>query len=439
MKKLNKWFSLLLATATVFSLGACKKEESRKIGENAGATIVFRDFENWGPDFQTTQLMLNFGKVSRNEDLAYVRSGVYSCKIQPLGTRETNTKPMLYWPTISTTFDYDVSDFKNLDYISFWMYNASDDVEKVTVGMVTGIETVEKISTLSGDTFVLPSKEWTQVRYYIDFNAAAIASKVTPEMISNVQGIYLQFENTQSSYVKDAPVLYLDDMKLCYKTKEAEIKDAFVLDKNEICDFERGYQWYTFKPNIAYNGSELCVPEVKVVKASEYDIATTSGQYAMQLTVKSGTDTTSTKQPAVTFIKELLQRSEMTKIDAKDYDNTYFSFDVYNPQETQFRFYVWFHSDVTATDENGNLLNPYVFRSEFDFYAQPKTWTTFKIPFSKINSKSYIKDSKHRAVYNESSYSKLKTPGEFSLCWLEKDTVGGDKIFYVDNIRITQN
>ena len=437
MKTMKKLLSLLLVATTILSFGACKKEKS-SVGENAGATVIFRDFENWGPDFQTTQLMLNFGKVSRNEELEFVRSGAYSCKIQPLGTRETNTKPMLYWPTISTTFDYDVSDFKNLDYISFWMYNASEETEKVTVGMVTGIETVDKISTLSGDTFSLPSKQWTQVRYYIDFNAAAIASKVTPEMISNVQGIYLQFENTQSSYVKDAPVLYLDDMKLCYKTKDAEIKDAFVLEPNEICDFERVYQWYTFKPNIAYNGSELCIPEVKVVKASEHDIATTSGQYAMQLTVKSGTDTTSTKQPRVSFIKELLQRSDFTKIDPKDYDNTYFSFDVYNVQEEQFRFNVWFHADVTATDENGQPINPYVFRTEFDFYAQPKTWTTFKIPFSKINSASYIKDQKHRSVYDESAYAKIKTPGEFNLCWLEKDTVGGDKVFYVDNIRITQ-
>ena len=436
MKKIKKWLSLALTLTTLLSFFGC--DVKQQSSENAGETIIFRDFEDWGPDFQTLQLMLNFGKVSRNEEEEYVRSGKYSCKIQPLGTRETNNKPMMYWPTISTTFDYDVSDFKNLDYISFWAYNASEETEKVTVGMVTAIETVDVISTLSGDTFLLPSKEWTQVRYYVDFNAAAIASKVTPEMISNVQGIYLQFENEQSHYLKDAPVLYMDDMKLCYKSSETEIKDAFVLDKNEICDFEKVYQWYTVTPNKAYNGSELCIPEAKVVKASKYGIQTTSGRYALELTVKSGTDTTSTKQPNITFIKELLQRSDMTKVDPKDYDNTYFSFDVYNAQEEQFRFYVWFTADVTATDENGTLINPYEFRSEYDFYAAPKAWTTFKIPFSKINSASYIKDGKHRAVYDESSYAKLKTPGKLSLCWLENATVGGDRTFFVDNLRITQ-
>ena len=115
MKKIKKWLSLALTLTTLLSFFGCDVE--KQSSENAGETIIFRDFEDWGPDFQTLQLMLNFGKVSRNEEAEYVRSGKYSCKIQPLGTRETNNKPMMYWPTISTTFDYDVSDFKNLDYI----------------------------------------------------------------------------------------------------------------------------------------------------------------------------------------------------------------------------------------------------------------------------------------------------------------------------------
>lgn len=447
MKRLNKIFSFILSLTTFFcfaTLSGCKDETDEDVlpAENMGETVVFRDFEEWGPDFQTTRLLLNFGKVSRNEEAEFVHSGKYSCKVQPLGTRETNNNPMMYWPTISSEFDYDVSDFKNLDYISFWVYNASDEPQKVTVGMVTAIKTIAAVDTLSGDTFEIPMDEWTEVRYYIDFNAAAIASKVTPEMISNVQGVYLQFQNEQGIYLKDAPVLYVDDIKLCYKSTDAEVKDAFVLDKNEICDFEKVYQWYTVTPTKGYNGSELCIPEARVVKASDVEElqTTTSGRYALQLTVKSGGEAVlnSTIQPNITFIKELLQRSDMPKIAAENYDKTYFCFDVYNPNEEQFRFYAWFSADVTATDENGNFINPYVFRTEFDFYAAPKAWTTFKIPFSKINNASYIKDGKHRVVYDEERATKLTTPGAFSICWLEKDTAAGDKVFYFDNFRITQ-
>jgi hypothetical protein len=80
MKKIKKWLSLALTLTTLLSFFGCDVE--KQSSENAGETIIFRDFEDWGPDFQTLQLMLNFGKVSRNEEAEYVRSGKYSCKIQ---------------------------------------------------------------------------------------------------------------------------------------------------------------------------------------------------------------------------------------------------------------------------------------------------------------------------------------------------------------------
>ena len=77
MKK-TKIASFILATVSMlstFSLFACDKTKEVQAGENQ---VLFADFESWEPDFQLMKVYNEFGRVTRNKDQAFVKSGKYS-------------------------------------------------------------------------------------------------------------------------------------------------------------------------------------------------------------------------------------------------------------------------------------------------------------------------------------------------------------------------
>ena len=83
MKKLiNILLALILGLSTI-AFGGCKT--ATQSGKKNDSEIILADFEQWAPDFQLISLHNKFGKITRNEDAKYVKSGKYSAKLHPVG------------------------------------------------------------------------------------------------------------------------------------------------------------------------------------------------------------------------------------------------------------------------------------------------------------------------------------------------------------------
>ena len=135
MKKLVKRISLALASLlALITTASCTipSSSSSPSSETTVATmskvendyrVEICNFEQWRPDFSLIKVQENFGKVSRNSDPNYVKSGKYSAKLQPVGGVYIYRKPVVYFPFFSETYNFNYQDFTNVDYIQFWMYN----------------------------------------------------------------------------------------------------------------------------------------------------------------------------------------------------------------------------------------------------------------------------------------------------------------------------
>ena len=85
----------------------------------------------------------------------------------------------MYFPTVSTRFGYDYSDFSKVESVDMWMYNAESKEMRVTVGLLASILNAMEVETMRGETFTLAPGEWTRVRYYPAREVLSITGDLT--------------------------------------------------------------------------------------------------------------------------------------------------------------------------------------------------------------------------------------------------------------------
>ncbi len=212
-------------------------------------TIILADFESWGPSFQTIGLYNSFGKVSRNEDKQYVKSGNYSALLQPVGNYVTRSEPTVYWPLMSSVFDFAYNDLSYFQKVEADFFNSSNEDITVTVGFVSSIISFTSATFSSGGEFVLKAGEWNHVTYEPDISILAAEIALT-----NVAGLYFRFPNQNIRDIDEAKKIYVDDIKIINSPEKRIIKDLFVIKHNEICDFESIYMTSSMSvSNVAAN------------------------------------------------------------------------------------------------------------------------------------------------------------------------------------------
>ena len=198
----------LMCIALCF-VSACKsKDESKK--ETSGqenndeSGILLADFEKWAPDFQLFNLSYMFGKVSRNEDGNYA-NGNYSAKIQPLGSYVETSSPTLFLATYSEIYDFDNSDFAGISAVTFTIYSEDSRDSQITFGLM---QNFYPRNILNGKEYTLkPGKN--VLTYNIDNKSVPYSAD-----LNSIEGVYFKFENQHSRNLEDAPIFYLDDVKL---------------------------------------------------------------------------------------------------------------------------------------------------------------------------------------------------------------------------------
>lgn len=429
---MKKFVIILLTIIMAFgslTLISCQKDDGKK------EILTVADFEQWAPDFQLLRVFNNFGKVSRNEDANYVLNGKYSAKVQPLGGYLSKSKPVMYFTSTSNLFDFDYKDFSYFDEVVANVYNANDTVKEVEIGLVSSIGGAREISLAPGMKVSLNPNEWTRIDYWLDLDLLSLSAD-----ISDICGIYLQFENTGLIELEDAPIFYVDDIKLVKAESKREANNLIQLDDGEVCDFEKPYQAYIAQSDLS--GPEATTFTLKVVKTADYGITASSGEKAL-LCQRHSAQSAGTKYSRILLPEALMNKTKMTSVNTENttqLKSTYFCFDVYNDSPDDYwsgkgsngYFYIssWFTyaggKGLKAplriiTDTNKNNYG------EFDpnvpgIGAKYGEWTTYKISLYEI-------------INGGCTENHVKTPGYFAI--LISAFVGDeDRLLFFDNFRI---
>ena len=202
-----KILTLALMCMTMGVSFACN-EKGGSQGEYSNEEVMLADFEDWFLDYRKLNISWMFGKVSMNEDDAY-SSGNYSLKIQPVGSY-TGASPTLSLKTYSDLYNYDKSNFSDVSAITFTMYNSQDVDQKLTFGLLAKFNPT---SALAGQEYTLkPGKN--VLTYKINSESVPYSAN-----LNNIEGMYFSFENAQAESLEEAPVFYLDDVKLVQSDK----------------------------------------------------------------------------------------------------------------------------------------------------------------------------------------------------------------------------
>ncbi|MBQ8685057.1 MAG: hypothetical protein IJ514_02655 [Clostridia bacterium] len=485
MKKYIKRISLLLAgILTLGMLSACKDGSASEDGASSEQVqavskvsneyrVELANFEQWKPDFSLIRIMENFGKVSRNKDEKYVKSGSYSAKLQPTGGIYAYRKPQMYIPFFSEYYNFNYEDFTYADYIDLWIYNANDRDMPVNVGLVSAITSEEAITTFPAETFYLKANSWNLVTYYVDFNAMSINQSISLSQIMQIKGLYLEFESSNTVDVNDAPVYYVDDVNLYYKDEPNTLKDVSEIleftheegsDVYEICDFEHVYQKYVFS---TYVKNAACIPTLTIVNAENEGMdgfLATSGSSVLKIEIPAGqtkggswTELILSSKIMSAFYNEFVFDSAKQKpiVPAAELKNYYIAYDIYCVGEVEndykFAHYLYDSQNNTYARTEGapNLM------------IKPDQWQTWSWSLYDVASLEYtrnsILDPTDPTKYNKGvaeayqeykkSYDKyaadpltagygdrITDAGQFRILYSEH--VGEDRVVYIDNIRV---
>ena len=410
-KAISVLISCLMATSL---LAGCKNDaDNNNVTEKEDYTVSLLDFEKWAPDFQLVRIVKNFGKITRNNDKNFVKTGEYSAKIQPMGGTSLDLGVSMYFPTKSTLFDFDYSDFSNVYNINLWMYNTAETERSVSVGAVTKIDDLYTFSYSTLTSVKLPSNEWYNINIPVDSETLGMQLDV-----HSVFGLSFSFDKAGTRDVESIPAFYLDDVVLSCYGESVETRDLVELDKNEVCDFEKLWQQFIVKGS-SENAAYVPAPDVDVVRAyseAENLLSASSGDYVLKVTAHPSVRETITNKTYQRFTlpATILQHTGIASIPQEEWDKVHFYFDVYNPSNSEQVFTLEWNS---TKKYNGTIL---------DFKIGAKKWTTVSWTLAEIAAKSG-----NRAA---STY-RITLPGSFGVAWGEF-TGKENKVWYFDNFRL---
>lgn len=392
MKKIvNILLAGMLGTSAI-AFGGCKTDGgSAQPSETGNANeVVLANFEQWAPDFQLITVHNKFGKISRNEDAKYVKSGKYSARLQPVGAQIGETKPVAVIPLENAGYEFAYNDLTEYEEVYAYMYNASDKDVDVTIGFASG-RSKNTVATLAGETVTLPAGQWKRVSYLFDIDMVNLQADVT-----DMEGVYFMFDDQGVIYPDDAPSIYLDDLTLVKAATKRNPNDVVVLDKtqpgnpnyiSELIDFEKPYQKYVYIPE--RSGSPEETFEASVVTASDYNVEATSGQKVLRVLKHAG-KAVSTPTNTITIPASIFNKAGMQNIPEDEWASTYLCFDhCYTTTEARVGGLSWW----VFTEGMQDRLHPYHYESgewkswtPINYQGVPNSWRTFKISLYELGN-----------------------------------------------------
>ncbi len=386
MKKIKRVICTLLGCLTCLPFASCvKAAETEKTG--VLQQILLNGFENTS-DFDAVHIGNRLGKVSKNDQTAFVKTGGGSAFLEVQGNFRYSS-PYLYQPfKLEKSGDY--RDFSKCVRFSCWMYNA--DKEERTVELKLDFSQGETGS----ETFSLASESWTHVVYNVQRENLPM---------DRCEGIYLYFEKSLESFHN----LYLDDLVL-YRTDEGYTKSPITLDEHEICSFDKFYQ-HALLSSASDSSEARYLPKMSITQ----DYAVKEKDFNLKCVAPAGSldvDNGSQNWPGIDVHSSLVDAVNWELYDDADV----FAFDVYVPQENGLnRIWLSFY--------NSQEIRFYVSDA---IMLETGKWQTLSFRVKDLNAQT---DNAHLYGFSDTSRIVIRW-GEF---------VGADKTIYFDNFRMELN
>lgn len=373
----------VLALSSFTTALGCGKKTTEKPPEK---DVVLADFEHYAPDFSHCRISSNFGRVSVNTDMHYVKSGNQSARIDPVGNG------WMYFPTYSQTGAFDYTDFTKIKSVRFEMFNPQTEKKTVRVGLIAKLNSVDAFDRASEEEFTLENG-WNTVEFYVDPDIVCLTADIT-----DIQGVYLAFERCNAYDVSDTtPRFYLDDLTLVRSATAHKTENKIEFAQNEIMDFERFYQ-----KNFIVNDFGI---EMNIVKTADYGISAPSGSKALRLVIPQGN--TGSWNYYVKLMAPYLKASALGSLTDEQFENGYFAWDSYNGAAAEYNCVGLFFLG-TSTTSYGVASHP-----------QPGEWVTHRYKLTDIEQ-------------NIPGWRDNLGMFVFSI----KDSFSTDRELFVDNFRI---
>lgn len=418
MKKQKRIVVSLIASliACVCFAGGCSmldldklKGEPQDKPKERAQTVVLADFETWETGLQLIRTHANFGKITWNKDKEYVKEGIGSAKLQPLGGYDAGTMAQFFYPTYSEMYDVDNKDFSDAKSVTFEFYNAEERDLKVAVGLVTNILGPTSWKNSVVEYQMLPAKQWTTIAYEVNASMVSISTDIT-----EIQGVYVAFENQGSRELEDAPVVYLDNIILHRYETAPEIVDFVQLGENEFMDFEYP-EWQNYVITVKDTAD---APTISIVESANEELLQGTDPDGVHLSGKNSLKIVSPISsagvwPGIQFAAAILQESLFNGLSEKLYGATTFKFDIYNASGAELALNTRFQ------DANEDYSVNFVPR------VPANSWFT-----AEYNLKDLYED------YTASNKKKdlFTNPGMVDIRWGVKE----ETTFYIDNMRFEQ-
>lgn len=395
--KIKKLFPLLLCFGLMFT--GCKGNNNGGKNNNAPRKdTVLASFDRYEDGFQLMRILDKFGVISINDDENFSTSGK-SAKIQPLGGYISSATPTCYYPFRSQRFEFDYSDISYMKSVNVDVYNAEKKDVKMTMGLVTEVKNTDLITKCNNSLNVVLKPGKNEISYRVDTSIIGILYDVT-----KIEGVYFSFERAGSRDIKDAPVLYMDNLRLLYKDGKGDSSAGITLDKNEILSFEKSWQKYVIAADCE---NAACEPELEIVKLNAVGVTANSGGLkGLKVTFPAGSLSYGSWNRLV-IPETVMKNSDLPKIKEDEYADYSLCIDFYGLKGNMDIYPEFFDSGYGSCDNKwgGSVVEG--------------NWTTLKIKLTEIDP------------------YKVAHPGFFRLAWAE--FTGEEKVILIDNIRIEKN
>ncbi len=403
---MKKILSCLLALISLFSMASCAILPQKDSGASSNSgkepvktgnvgVVNFLDFEEYNPDFQLFIGGQGFGKISQNSDLAYVKSGKYSAKVQPIGLRGAEAK--FYYPLFSELNNFDYSDMSKIDMITMAAYNAESENKTFTIGFGTND------SSFGGFKFTM-KPGWNNLAYFPDLDLLNIASD-----IYDVAGLSFTFESSNCYYLEDAPTYYFDDITFHYDENKT-IESVLEYDEGEIIGFEKDFHNYAY----SYSGSNAdVVPDVKIVSAVKEGITATQGEKVLKIVLKPDPEVYGTTA-RVKIPEKIIRECGILDIPKNLHGQYALKFDSYAATRT-------IDSNCFILYGKGDMSAQWYSTSDMNLTYTYGRWSTHSMPLS-LASSAFRSD-----------------PGAIEFVfylWPRGENADTERVVYIDNIRL---
>ncbi len=409
-----------LLLAAIFSMGvfaACNDKT-----ETTDSTVEsFYNFEDYDRNLMQVRPFQSFGVITDNKEAEYVSQGESSLKIQPLGEYGTSNKPYLVFPTYSPVYDYNFMDFAQYKCFSGDFYNAEERDIEMEVGLATSQPTYTRLlqwmNTSITEKYVL-KPGWNKVVYFVEHDLINISAN-----INQIFGVFVSFDNANSMYTEDAPVLYADNLQLeKLATPYVQAERTYALNKDEekgvyeIASFEKAYQKYMI----------WCGQYRHRYAQPDYDIYNPlMGEEVGNVLrfITRPTNLTENNYPWSYISAELFKQYDIEGIKADTANDYYFCFDIYNNSETSVRLGVEYMSSLNDFSQISKTWHEEV--------VSPKTWATYRHDIKSID----LIVGKDPTTGQSITKKWLDDMGNVRFAWDRYDS-GERREFWLDNLRI---